>query len=194
MSNFSQLEQAVLISTSNRGTRTMSNPVFNLRFIAGDECYAVLNGLDRSRSAAQFEMDQMDAFGSRFDQLRRKVVDGSVSLDRNAMFEGLADLYILDTLIYWLDEVIEENVIDGEVLHPKAMVDEAVTALKALRDGAQSVTMCDEATWEIQDCAELVEQLEREKLETTQSVFERAMKLLPANACWHGIEGHNHAA
>ncbi len=172
----------------------MSNQIFNLRFNAGDECEAVLTGLDRSRSAAQFEMDQMDAFGSRFDQLRRKVVDGSVSLDRNAMFEGMADLYILDTLIYWLDEVIEENVIDGEVLHPKAMVDEAVTALKALRDGAQSVTMCDEATWEIQDCAELVEQLEREKLEATQSVFERAMKLLPANACWHGIEGHNHTA
>ena len=172
----------------------MSNPVFNLRFNAGDECYAVLTGLDRSRSAAQFEMDQMEAFGSRFDQLRRKVVDGSVTLDRNAMFEGLADLYILDTLIYWLDEVIEENVFEGEVLHPKAVVDEAVTALKALRDGAPSVTMCEEATWEIQECAELVEQIEIEKLEATQSVFERAMKLLPANACWHGIEGHNHEA
>ncbi len=172
----------------------MSNQIFNLRFNAGDECYAVLTGLDRSRSAAQFEMDQMDAFGSRFDQLRRKVVDGSVSLDRNAMFEGLADLYILDTLIYWLDEVIEENVIDGQVLHPKAVVDEAVTALKALKDGAKSVSMCQEATWEIQECSELVEQIESEKLEAAQSVFGRAKGQLPPNACWHGIEGHNHTA
>ena len=46
----------------------MSNTIFNLRFVAGDECYAVLTGLDSSVSAAQFGMDQMAAFGSRFDQ------------------------------------------------------------------------------------------------------------------------------
>ena len=172
----------------------MNSSNFNLHFSAGDECYAVLTGLDRSRSAARFETEQMAAFGSRFDQLRRKVVDGSVTLERNEMFEDLADTPILDTLIYWLDEVIEEDVIDGEVLHPKAVVDEAVTALKSLRDGAKSVSMCQEATWEIQECSELVEQVESEKLEAAQSVFDRAKGQLPPNACWHGIEGHNHSA
>ena len=175
----------------------MSNQIFNLRFNAGDECYAVLTGLDRALNAAQFEMDQMAAFGSRFDQLRRKIVNGSVTFDSTAMFEGLCDsciLDILDTLIYWLDEVIEENVIDGQVLHPKAVVDEAVTALKTLKDGAKSVSMCQEATWEIQECSELVEQIESEKLEAAQSVFDRAKGQLPPNACWHGVEGHNHTA
>ena len=169
----------------------MSNQIFNLRFIAGDECFAVLTGLYRSRSAAQNKLDQMEAFGRRFDQLRRKVVDGSVSLERNEMFEGLAEPNILKCLIYWLDEIIEEDVFEGDVLHPKAAVDEAVTALKAFRDRAPSVTMCEEAAWEIQDCAVLVEQIEKEKLEATQAVLERALRLLPADACWHGIEGHN---
>ena len=170
----------------------MSTPYFYLNFSAGDECYVVLTGLDRALNAAQFEMDQMAAFGSRFDQLRRKVVDGSVTFDRNTLFEDLNDDYILDTLIYWLGEVIEEDVIDGEVLHPEAVVDEAVTALKSLRDGAKSVSMCQEATWEIQECSELVEQVESEKLEAAQSVFDRTKGQLPPNACWHGIEGHSH--
>ena len=173
----------------------MSNQIFNLRFNAGDECYAVLTGLDRSRSAAQFEMDQMEAFLSRFNHLRSKVSCGSVTFDRNAMFEGLNDRYILDTLIHLLDEVIEENVIIcGEVYHPKAMVDEAETALRSLRDGAKSVTMREEATWEILECAELTSFFESEKLKAAQAVYERAMKQLPANACWWGIEGHNHTA
>ena len=47
--------------------RTNSKPIFNLRFGAGDECEAVLTGLDRSRSAVQFQLDQMDAFANRFD-------------------------------------------------------------------------------------------------------------------------------
>ena len=110
------------------------------------------------------------------------------------MFEDINDCCILDTLIYWLDEIIEENVIDGEVLHPKAVVDEAVRVLKSLKDGAKSVTMCQEAAWEIQDCAELVEQIETEKLEAAQAVFDRAKDQLPPNACWHGIEGHGHGA
>ena len=170
--------------------RTKSKPIFNLRFGAGDECEAVLTGLDRSRSAVQFQLDQMDAFGNRFDQLRRKVVDGSVSLDRGAMFEGLDDVYILDTLIYWLDEIFEEDVIDGVIMHPKAAVDEAVTALKALRDCASSVTMCEEATWEIQSFEGMLGIYGTDKLEAAQAVYERAMKLLPANSCLQGIEGH----
>jgi len=174
----------------------VSNAFFYLTFAAGDECFAVLTGLDRSIRAAQFEKDGMDAFGSRFDQLRRKVVNGSVTFDRTAMFEDVCNscaLDTLDTLIYWLDEVIEEDVVDGEVLHPKEAVNEAVTALKALRNGAHSVTMREEATWEIQECAELVEQIETEKLEAAQVVFNRAKDQLPPNACWHGIEGHGHA-
>ena len=172
----------------------MSNTIFNLRFVAGDECHAVSTGLDRSRMEAQAASEQLGEFVIRFDQLRRKFVNGSVPFDRNAMFEDINDCCILDTLIYWLDEIIEENVIDGEVSHPKAVVDEAVTALKSLKDGAKSVTMCQEAAWEIQDCAELVEQIETEKLEAAQAVFDRAKDQLPPNACWHGIEGHGHGA
>ena len=110
------------------------------------------------------------------------------------MFEGLDDVYILDTLIYWLDEIVEEDVIDGDIMHPKAAVDEAVTALKALRDGTSSVTMCEAAAWEIQFYEVQVWSFHTDKLEAAQAVYERAMKLLPANACLHGIEGHNHTA
>ncbi len=170
----------------------MSNSVFNLNFSAGDECYVVLSGLDRSRSAAHFEVHQLDAFSSRFDQLRRKVVDGSVTLDRKAMFEDLHDKYLLDTLIYWLDEIIDENVIDGEVLHPKAAVDEAVAALKSLRDGGLSVTMGEAAALEIQDCTEFLWFDETDRFKAAQSLFDRAKDQLPPNACSHGIEGHNH--
>ncbi len=158
----------------------MSNQIFNLRFNAGDECYAVLTGLDRALNAAQFEMDQMAAFGSRFDQLRRKIVNGSVTFDSTAMFEGLCDsciLEILDTLIFWLDEIVAEYVIDVVITHPKAAVDEAVTALKAFRDRAPSVTMCEEAAWEIQDCANLLWTYNINKLEAAQAVYERAIDL-----------------
>ncbi len=85
---------------------------------------------------------------------------------------------------------MEENVIDSVVVHPKAAVDEAVMALKVLRDGADSVILCEEAAWEIQECVELVEQGERDKLEAAQAVFDRAKAQLPPNACWHGVEGH----
>jgi hypothetical protein len=169
----------------------MSTSIFNLEFSAGDECYAVLTGLDRSKMAAQLDSEQMSEFANRFDELRRKVVDGSVTLERNEMFEGLNDHYILDTLINWLDVVIEEDVVDGGVSHPKAVVDEAVMALKRLRDGEKSVTMCKGATWEIQECAELVEQVEHDNLKAARSVFERAKGQLPPNACWHGVEGHS---
>ncbi len=106
------------------------------------------------------------------------------------MFEGLDDVYILDTLIYWLDEIVEEDVFDGEIMHPKAAVDEAVTALKALRDRAPSVTMCEEAAWEIQFYEVPLCIFTIDKLEAAQAVYERAIDLLPANSCLHGIEGH----
>jgi hypothetical protein len=175
----------------------MTTSKFNLHFSAGDECYAVLTGLDRSVSATQFEMDRMDAFGSHFGQLRRGAVNGSVTFDRTVMFEGFCDsciIDILDTLIYCLDEVIEEYVVNDEVVHPRTMVDEAATALKRLRKGAKSVTMCEEAAWEIELCTMEFGDFWSMRLKTAQAVLDRAKAQLPPNACWLGIEGHNHTA
>ena len=60
----------------------MNSSNFNLHFSAGDECYAVLTGLDRSRMEAQAASEQLGEFVIRFDQLRRKFVNGSVPFDK----------------------------------------------------------------------------------------------------------------
>jgi hypothetical protein len=168
---------------------------FNLQFAQGDECYAVLTGLDRAKDAAQFCMEQMAAFSERFDRLRRNMgmTKDTVTIEHMALVDGLADSYLFDCLIYWLDEVIEEDIVEGEIVHPAGYVEEAVVALQKMQHGAQSVTMSEEASWEIQEVSELVEVLEKDKFEAASAVLERAQALLPRNACYHGVEGHDHS-